>query len=91
MHLFIKLTSDSQVVFSIIVIYSSVVLGLTSSSGLHDMGGIRWQLALCLLMAWVIVFFCLIKGIKSSGKVRHGHSLVKMLLTCKCSGHLKYQ
>ena len=30
---------------------------------------IRWQLALCLLLAWIVIFLCLIKGIKSSGKV----------------------
>ncbi|KAH3896571.1 hypothetical protein DPMN_020748 [Dreissena polymorpha] len=28
-----------------------------------------WQLALCLLLGWIIVVVCLIKGIKSSGKV----------------------
>ena len=40
------------------------------SEGLHDMGGLRWQLVLCLLGAWLLVFVCLIKGIKSQGKVR---------------------
>ena len=30
---------------------------------------IRWQLALCLLLAWIVIFLCLSKGIKSSGKV----------------------
>ncbi|XP_052285937.1 sodium- and chloride-dependent glycine transporter 2-like isoform X2 [Dreissena polymorpha] len=34
-----------------------------------DMGAPIWQLALCLLLAWIIVVVCLIKGIKSSGKV----------------------
>jgi solute carrier family 6 amino acid transporter-like protein 5/7/9/14 len=29
----------------------------------------RWSLVLCLLLAWIIIFLCLIKGIKSSGKV----------------------
>ena len=42
---------------------------LELSPGIHELGGIRWQLVLCLLAAWVIVFLCLCKGIKSSGKV----------------------
>lgn len=42
---------------------------------LHDSGNagkfgyIIWQLALCLLLAWATVFFCLARGVKSSGKV----------------------
>ncbi|XP_063970678.1 sodium- and chloride-dependent glycine transporter 1-like isoform X1 [Lytechinus pictus] len=43
------------------------VLGI--SSGVHDLGDVKWKLALCLLAAWVITFLCLIKGIKTSGKV----------------------
>lgn len=42
---------------------------LDLSAGIHELGGIRWQLMLCLLAAWVIVFLCLCKGVKSSGKV----------------------
>ncbi|XP_064650709.1 sodium- and chloride-dependent glycine transporter 1-like isoform X4 [Lineus longissimus] len=41
---------------------------LDISEGIHQMGGLRWQLALCLLLAWVLVGLCLIRGIKSSGK-----------------------
>jgi hypothetical protein len=33
------------------------------------MGNVRWHLALCLLLAWAVVFVCIIKGIKSAGKV----------------------
>ncbi|XP_064638944.1 sodium-dependent proline transporter-like [Lineus longissimus] len=44
-------------------------LGRKYSEGLHDLGPIRWELALCLLLGWIIVFFSLIKGVKSSGKV----------------------
>ncbi|XP_052819444.1 sodium- and chloride-dependent neutral and basic amino acid transporter B(0+)-like [Mya arenaria] len=35
----------------------------------EDVGAPMWQLSLCLLMSWIIVVICLIKGIKSSGKV----------------------
>jgi solute carrier family 6 amino acid transporter-like protein 5/7/9/14 len=42
---------------------------LVESEGLEHMGAIQWKLALCLFAAWVIIFLCLIKGIKSSGKV----------------------
>ena len=39
------------------------------SDGIDDMGSMSWRLVLCLLFAWVVVFLCLSKGIKSSGKV----------------------
>lgn len=42
---------------------------LKESSGIEEMGEIQWHLALTLLAAWIIIFLCLIKGIKSSGKV----------------------
>ncbi|TEA40376.1 hypothetical protein DBR06_SOUSAS23610004, partial [Sousa chinensis] len=43
------------------------VLGI--SSGIHDLGALRWELALCLLLAWVVCYFCIWKGVKSTGKV----------------------
>ncbi|XP_036359291.1 uncharacterized protein LOC115211848 isoform X2 [Octopus sinensis] len=42
---------------------------LNTSKSIGQLGTIRWQLALCLLLCWVIVFLCVFKGIKSSGKV----------------------
>ena len=42
---------------------------LNESDGLGNMGKVEWHLALCLLAAWIIIFGCLFKGIKSSGKV----------------------
>ncbi len=43
---------------------------LNESPGLEDgLGPIQWRLALCLLAAWVVVCLCLIRGVKSSGKV----------------------
>jgi len=35
----------------------------------EDFGTPDWALALSLLCAWIIIFLCLVKGIKSSGKV----------------------
>ncbi|KAI4892739.1 hypothetical protein NFI96_032303, partial [Prochilodus magdalenae] len=43
------------------------VLNITNSAG--EMGSVRWELALCLLLAWVICYFCVWKGVKSTGKV----------------------
>ncbi|XP_049931093.1 sodium- and chloride-dependent GABA transporter 2-like [Epinephelus moara] len=43
------------------------VLGL--SGGIEEMGSIRWDLAGYLLLSWIICYFCLWKGVKTSGKV----------------------
>lgn len=40
------------------------------SKGIEYPGDIRWPLAACLFLAWLIVYASLAKGIKSSGKVR---------------------
>lgn len=42
---------------------------LQKSDGLENSSGLVWQLVLTLFLAWVIVFLCMFKGIKSSGKV----------------------
>ncbi|XP_058486741.1 sodium- and chloride-dependent taurine transporter-like [Solea solea] len=43
------------------------VLGI--SNGIDEIGPIKWDLALCLLLVWVICFFCIWKGVRSTGKV----------------------
>ncbi|XP_072291290.1 sodium- and chloride-dependent GABA transporter 2 isoform X2 [Eucyclogobius newberryi] len=42
---------------------------LRLSSGLHHIGSLNWDLVLCLLVAWIICYFCIWKGVKSTGKV----------------------
>ncbi|KAJ8382766.1 hypothetical protein SKAU_G00035440 [Synaphobranchus kaupii] len=42
---------------------------LRISPGIEQMGELNWDLALCLLAAWVVCYFCIWKGVKSSGKV----------------------
>lgn len=40
------------------------------SSGLEEIGHVQWELSLYLLLAWVICYFCIWKGVRSTGKVR---------------------
>nr|XP_014345030.1 PREDICTED: sodium- and chloride-dependent creatine transporter 1-like [Latimeria chalumnae] len=42
---------------------------LQISGGLNEPGEVNWQMTLCLLATWVIVYFCIWKGVKSTGKV----------------------
>lgn len=48
------------------------VLKVHLSSGLHQLGFVSWQLALCLLFIFTIVYFSIWKGVKTSGKVTGG-------------------
>ncbi|XP_036939665.1 sodium- and chloride-dependent GABA transporter 2-like [Acanthopagrus latus] len=52
---------------SVVEFWQRRILGL--SGGIEEMGSIRWDLAGCLLLSWVICYFCVWKGVKSSGKV----------------------
>ncbi|XP_067951409.1 sodium- and chloride-dependent betaine transporter-like [Watersipora subatra] len=42
---------------------------LTRSEGITELGVLKWDLALLLVISWLIIFLCLLKGIKTSGKV----------------------
>lgn len=39
------------------------------SGGIDEIGTIVWPLFYCLVIAWVTVFFCIMKGVKTVGKV----------------------
>lgn len=64
---------------------SERVLGVVNSEGLHDPGPVRWPLALCLLAAWVLIFLCMLKGIRSSGKVSEQSVNVVCTHTTSCA------
>ncbi|XP_077396243.1 sodium- and chloride-dependent GABA transporter 3-like isoform X2 [Festucalex cinctus] len=42
---------------------------LKISGGIEEIGSIRWEVLLCLLAMWVICYFSVWKGVKSTGKV----------------------
>ncbi|KAK7493685.1 hypothetical protein BaRGS_00015014, partial [Batillaria attramentaria] len=48
--------------------YDNVVKRASSLLNVSDLGVPTWQLALCLLLNWIIVIACVIKGVRSSGK-----------------------
>ncbi|KAG1679898.1 Sodium- and chloride-dependent glycine transporter 2 [Nymphon striatum] len=44
---------------------------LQLSPDMYHMNGISWQLSLCLLLSWIVIYLCMIKGTKSFGKVSY--------------------
>ncbi|KAM9759699.1 sodium- and chloride-dependent GABA transporter 2-like isoform 1-T1 [Menidia menidia] len=52
---------------SVVEFWERRILGL--SDGIDNIGNIRWDLALCLLLAWILCYFCVWNGVKSTGKV----------------------
>ncbi|XP_014475460.1 PREDICTED: sodium- and chloride-dependent transporter XTRP3 isoform X1 [Dinoponera quadriceps] len=42
---------------------------LDAAPSIDDGQGLKWWIVLCLLLSWVVVFFIVMKGIQSSGKV----------------------
>ena len=74
MRLYVTLSRiSSQITYDVTrfgVCFSRHVLEIHRSEGLHDVGSIKWQLCLCLMFVFLLVYFSLWKGIKTSGKVR---------------------
>lgn len=46
------------------------VLQIHRSKGLQDLGGLSWQLVLCIMFIFTVIYFSIWKGVKTSGKVR---------------------
>ncbi|KAJ8925416.1 hypothetical protein NQ315_009248 [Exocentrus adspersus] len=49
--------------------FNRAVLEMQWSNGLHEMGYPKWQLVVCLLVIYSLLYISLFKGVKSSGKV----------------------
>ena len=45
------------------------MLLMEPDSSLDQLGGLNWRLVGCLFISWLVVLACLIKGVKSAGKV----------------------
>lgn len=53
---------------------------LKLSDGIEHPGEIRFELAICLLVAWILVYVCVWKGVKSVGKVVYFTALFPYLV-----------
>ncbi|XP_008282736.1 sodium- and chloride-dependent GABA transporter 2-like [Stegastes partitus] len=42
---------------------------LAISGGIEEIGSIRWEVMLCAIAMWITCYFCIWKGVKSTGKV----------------------
>jgi hypothetical protein len=54
------------------------VLEQHKADGLDRVGPVKWSLALCVLAVFVLVYFSLWKGVRSTGKV----SVFQLLCVC---------
>ena len=53
---------------------------LKMTDGIDNFGNVRWELVGCLAVAWLLVYFCLWKGLKSTGKVVYVTATLPYLL-----------
>ncbi|XP_042264663.1 sodium- and chloride-dependent creatine transporter 1 [Thunnus albacares] len=60
---------------------------LRLSGGLHEPGDISYEMVLCLMATWVIVYFCMWKGVKSTGKVVYFTALFPYLVLVVLLAH----
>uniref|UniRef100_A0A673J5L4 Transporter n=1 Tax=Sinocyclocheilus rhinocerous TaxID=307959 RepID=A0A673J5L4_9TELE len=62
-----NLTSLTFLSLFIMSLYRRRVLAL--SGGIEEVGKINWEILLCVVAMWIICYFCIWKGVKSTGKV----------------------
>ncbi|KAL3978324.1 IKAROS family zinc finger protein [Sarotherodon galilaeus] len=62
-------TSPVNASSSVVEFWQRRVLNI--SSGIENLGSIQWDLSLCHLLAWVICYFCVWKGVRSTGKATY--------------------
>ncbi|KAM9846437.1 sodium- and chloride-dependent GABA transporter 2-like [Aulostomus maculatus] len=68
-NLSLSMTSRQNSTLPVVEFWQRRVLNI--SGGIEEVGSLRWELVLCLILTWVICYFCVWKGIKSTGKAAY--------------------
>ncbi|GAA6221888.1 sodium- and chloride-dependent GABA transporter 2-like [Lates japonicus] len=71
-------TSPVNASSSIVEFWQRRVLNI--STGIEALGNIQWDLSLCLLLAWIICYFCVWKGVRSTGKATYFTATFPMIM-----------
>lgn len=53
---------------------------LRITDGIEDLGGMNWELVGCLALAWILTYCCIVKGVKTTGKIVWFTALVPYLI-----------
>jgi hypothetical protein len=53
---------------------------IDKADAFNNLGRIKWELAVCLFVVFIFVYFALWKGIKSSGKVNYFKQLKELFV-----------
>jgi hypothetical protein len=64
------------------------VLELYKADGVDDLGAIRWPIVLSVFVVFIIVYFSLWKGVRSSGKVSESNQFPLSVLSNYVSGRM---
>lgn len=51
--------------------YNIYMLGINHSKGLTDLGAIKIDLFLCLILIFILMYFCIYRGVKGTGRNIH--------------------
>ncbi|XP_074527607.1 sodium- and chloride-dependent betaine transporter-like [Halichoeres trimaculatus] len=65
----VNMTAGPNTTLPVVEFWQRRVLNI--SGGIEEVGSLRWELALCLILSWIICYFCVWKGIKSTGKAAY--------------------
>ncbi|GAA6102914.1 sodium- and chloride-dependent GABA transporter 3-like isoform X1 [Tachysurus ichikawai] len=65
-NMILNSTQGNSSISSVIEFWEGRVLNI--SQGIDTLGTLNWEILLCLLASWVACYFCIWKGVKSTGK-----------------------
>jgi hypothetical protein len=63
-------SNQTQKISSADEYYNIYMLGINQSKGITDLGHIKIDVLLCLMSIFVLMYICIYRGVKSTGKIK---------------------